>query len=96
MLFLVAVFLSLLNIVVLSTIDKLRNNVNFSKNDLENQDLFIKNIFYELFDKNNLILARTLYNRSLPDTVARGSILFETFVRCHLYKGTELKNHKTT
>jgi len=73
---------------------KLQNNIHFSINDLENHALIIDKIFFKLFNRSELILARNLHSHCSFGLENNDSVMFERFVRCALYEGTELKYTK--
>ena len=73
---------------------KLRSNINFNRNDIENQSLIIEKIFFKLFNRSELILARNLHRHCSLGSKNKDNMIFEKFVRCSLYEGTKLKYTK--
>lgn len=73
---------------------KLRKNIHFGNEDHTNQALVVDKIFFKLFNKKELILARNLHRCFNFEPQIDQSILFEKFVRCALYQGTKFKETK--
>lgn len=73
---------------------KLKKNIQFNRNDLQDQSLIIDKLFFKIFDKDELILARNLHQCFDLDPEISNSVIFEKFVRCALYEGVELRYTK--
>jgi hypothetical protein len=74
---------------------KLQNNIYLSEDDFGDKAFFINKLFLKLFNRHELILARNLHHHSSPGLENDDCIVFEKFVRCALYKGTESKKSKS-
>lgn len=73
---------------------KLQKNIHFNRRVVDNQKLIINKIFFKIFDKNPLILARNLHRCFSLEPEISNSVIFEKIVRCALYEGLELKYTK--
>jgi hypothetical protein len=77
-----------------SLLKKLQNNIHFSRNDLDGQAFVIEKLFLKLFNRSELILARSLHHHSSSGLENDDCVIFEKFVRCALYEGIEFKYTK--
>lgn len=76
-------------------LNKIRINMPLSDADHNCQALFFDKIFFKLFEKSNLILARNLHSHKYFGLNDNETMLYERFVRCVLYRGAKLKCSKT-
>jgi len=73
---------------------KMKRYIRFNRKDIENQSLIIEKIFFKLFSRSDLILARNLHRHCSLGPENADNMVFEKFVRCSLYKEKKLNYTK--